>query len=220
MTTPNLVALFLLLSGCPASPAPASPAPPAARAVETSSVAGVAVAAPTPPAFLVPDQETDDGSYVVQVRRSFATEAEAELIRRAEAERPVRDVPGAVGAGQAWWFHDFDGVRIAWAVTDGALQYYVALVAAFRAADFSTTHGLAMTQASVKYEASVESAARFEFGDRVFENVRLVRLSLGWSQYCGGECAMGFHKERVVVFGADGAVQAVLLDGEAAYIVS
>jgi hypothetical protein len=77
-----------------------------------------------------------------------------------------------------------------------------------------------MTQASLKYEASVESAERFEFGDRMYENVRVVRLSLGWYQFCGSECAMGFQKERVVVFGADGAVQAVLLDGETPYIVS
>ncbi|MBW2261215.1 MAG: hypothetical protein JRG91_04510 [Deltaproteobacteria bacterium] len=214
------VLLIPPVCGCGAAvaPAPASPAP--------------ATGEPTACTFAIPDRSFDDGDFVIEIARSFEGDDEACLILDAEAAWPERqDVLALIGdekhqewAGVTdeplWWFRTFDDVRIPYAITEAALPYYAGVIDAFIAGDFSPAHGIVMKKSTLKYSASVEHHESFTHEGRTFQDVDVVHLSLSWFQYCGGECAMGFHKERIVVFGPDGGVLAVFGDGETPYIVS
>jgi len=186
-----------------------------------------------PVAFAVPDQGYEDGGFELDIARSYGTQVEADLVVRAEAEMPPRaSVIAAIGdpAKQAqagvvegeglWWLATFDGIRIPYAITDAALVYYTQVLDAFRHGDFEPSKGIVMQKASLSYTASVRHEESVEIEGRSFEGVDVVTMSLSWSQYCGGECAMGFHKERTVVFDAAGGVVAVFGDGETPYLVS
>jgi hypothetical protein len=218
---PALVVLVSLAAGCGGTPAPAAPASPA-PVVEPS---GECV-------FAISDRSHDDGSYVIEIARTFEDGEQACLIGEAEAVWPERqEILDLIGdetkqqhAGVTdeplWWFRTFDGVRIPYAITGAALPYYLGVIEAFMAGDFSPAGGIVMKKTTLKYSAEVEHLESFSHEGRTFQDVDVVSLSLSWSQYCGGECAMGFGKERVVVFGPDGGVLAVFGDGETPYIVS
>lgn len=211
-------ALCVLVAGCGPPPGPAAPPQP--------------VAEPETSPFLVPDQSWVEGGFRLEIRREYEGDGQAELIRRAEAEQPptkavlaligdeVSQKRVGVGDEPLWWFQTFDGIRIPYAITQEALVYYVQVMEAFGEGDFGPSKGVAMKKATLEYSASVEHHDTFEHSGRIFKEVDVVKMSLSWSQYCGGECAMAFHKERTVVFGAGGKIQAVFLDGETPYIVS
>ncbi len=219
----RLVSIILasLAAGCGGgTPAPAAPAP--APVVEPSEECG----------FTIADRSHDDGSFVIEIVRTFESGDQACLIGEAEAAWPERqeilDLIGdekkqehaGVTDGPLWWFRTFDGVRIPYAITEATLPYYLGLIEAFMAGDFSQAGGITMKKATLKYSASVQHHESFAHEGRTFQDVDVVSLSLSWLQYCGGECAMGFGKERIVVFGPDGGILAVFGDGETPYIVS
>ncbi len=166
----------------------------------------------------------------MSIRRQARSAQGASLILRAEAICPARAEVVAARRFPAreedppeseclWWYSGFDGIHIAYAITGEAVDYYAARVAEFRAGDFTSTAGIRMSRVELEYRASVSHEARFERDGQVFEDVDVVELQLGWSQYCGPECAMGFHATRWVVFPAEGAP--VVLGNEATpYIVS
>ena len=209
-----------------AEPAPAAPATDAAGiGQEPAEVAA--------PAFDPADVEWVQGDLSVHIVRDVAGPQQAALLRAAEALDPPReDVLALIASrprfsvrevppdGPLWWFSAFDGVRIAYAVTDDALAYYAAMAKAFADGDFSATSGIEMTKGGLQYEAGVTHEERLERDGRSFENVDVVRMTLRWFQYCGGECAMGFSKERVVVFDASGEVLALFGDGMVDVLVS
>jgi len=166
----------------------------------------------------------------LSIQRQARSPQEASLILRAEAICPARSEVVAARRFPAreedppeseclWWYYRFDGIRIAYAITGEAVDYYAARIAEFRASDFTSTAGIHMNLAGLEYRASVSHQARFEHAGRVFVDVDVVELSLGWSQFCGAECAMGFGATRWVVFPAQG--EPVVLGNEATpYIVS
>lgn len=220
------LATCFTLAGCGGSP----PHPPAEPGEEASSHE---IEVPDTPVFAVDDQAIEERGYVMEIRRTFQGDEEALLIQRAEAAVPPReDVLVLIGDAKKqeragvndeeplWWFVTFDGVRIPYAITADALVFYHTTFEAFRGGDFSISHDIVMKKVTFIYEASVSREDRFEHEEEVFEDVHVVRMSLKWSQYCGGECAMGFYKERIVVFDAGGEILAVLLDGETPYVVS
>jgi len=217
------ILLVSLASGCGGgTPAPATPAPAPATVVEPSGTCG----------FAIPDRGQDDGDFVIEIARTFEDGEQACLIGEAEAVWPERqEILDLIGdetkqqhAGVTdeplWWFRTFDGVRIPYAITGAALPYYLGVIESFMAGDFSQAGGITMKKAKLEYAAVVEHHETFTHEGRTFQDVDVVSLSLHWFQFCGGECAMGFGKERVVVFGPDGGVLAVFGDGETPYIVS
>ena len=214
--------VLVLPSGCGGgTPAPATPAPAPAPVVEPSVECG----------FSIADRSQDDGSYVIEIGRTFEDGEQACLIGEAEAVWPERqEILDLIGdekkqeyAGVTdeplWWFRTFDRVRIPYAITEATLPYYLGVIEAFMAGDFSQAGGITMKKATLKYSAQVEHHESFTHEGSTFADVDVVSLSLSWLQYCGGECAMGFGKERIVVFGPDGGVLAVFGDGETPYIV-
>lgn len=69
-----------------------------------------------------------------------------------------------------------------------------------------------MRAADLNYVAHVQRRKQFAYGARTFGPAFIVTLKLTWFQNCGDLCALGFRKERVVVFENDGAMT-VLGDG-------
>ena len=217
-----LVSVSLAVGCGSGTPAPATPAPAPAAAVEPSDECG----------FAIPDRSHDDGSFVIEIARTFEEGEQACLIGEAEAVWPRRqEILDLIGdekkqehAGVTdeplWWFRTFDRVRIPYAITEAALPYYLGVIEAFMDGDFSQAGGITMKKATLKYSAAVEHHGSYSHEGQTFADVDVVSLSLSWFQFCGGECAMGFGKERVVVFGPDGGVLAVFGDGETPYIVS
>ncbi len=183
--------------------------------------------------FDTPDRSEAGESFGIEIERTYKGVDEAHLIAVAEGIQPDRnEVLTAIGppgmqaeAGvepdaALWWFATFDGIRIPWAITADALDYYVMVIEAFEKGDFSSSKGITMLKAFLRYEASVESLEEYQLGGVKHENVQVVHMELSWSQYCGPECAMGFFKKRTVVFDDQGNVVAVLDDGLTQYVVS
>lgn len=183
--------------------------------------------------FVPPDMDEANDQFGILIERTYVNDDEAQLIKEAEETQPVREnVLLVIGSpnkqeqigvdpeAPLWWYATFDGVRIPFAITADALTYYVNVIKAFEAGDFADSDGINMLKAYVKYEASVEYAEVYQLGESVHHDVALVQMKLSWSQYCGPECAMGFFKNRTVVFSASGDLIEVLEDGSTQYVVS
>lgn len=184
-----------------------------------------------PVVFDVPDETSTEGDHKITIARQYESEEEARLIQMAESVYPNREdvlaVEGhfvkekSIPAGEElWWYDAFDGVRIPYAITGDAVCYYRDLTLAFRKGDFTGSNGIRMLKSELHYTAAVARHEHYESDGREFQGVSVVTMKLSWSQYCGNVCAMGFQKERVVVFDAAGKIIAVLLDGATRYRVS
>ena len=115
--------------------------------------------------FTVPDQSRE-GPFVIEIHRTFADEAQAELIRRAETaevhetpilppetDPPRKKVRAAVG-GSLWGAGSFDGVRIASAAHADALTYYVSVIESFGRGEFEFTNNVVMLGATPESKAA------------------------------------------------------------------
>ena len=155
------------------------------------------------------------GKHEVKIVRRFADEKEEKLLQIAEATYPtdsqVREHskrPPEAGRGneRLWWCSSFDGVRIPFAITRGAVAYYLDVSTEFskrKARDpFMKSSGLT-------YSASLAPKETHRVGTSEFTNVYVVSMELGWSQYCGPLCAMAFQASRKVVLNEAGKVLAV-----------
>ena len=166
------------------------------------------------------------GKHEVKIVRRFADEREERLLQIAEATYPAESQVKEHSkrppeAGQAnerlWWCSSFDGVRIPFAITKGAVAYYL---------DVSTEFGKTkardpfMKSSHLTYSASLARKETYRVGTSVFTNVYVVSMELGWSQYCGSLCAMAFGASRKVVLNEEGKVLAVENDNCAPTIVS
>jgi hypothetical protein len=165
------------------------------------------------------------GKHEVKIVRRFVDEREERLLQIAEAtypteskvrERSKRPAEAPLGNERLWWCSSFDGVRIPFAITKGAVAYYL---------DVSTEFGKTkpnpfMKSSSLTYSASLARKATYRVGTSEFRNVYVVSMELGWSQYCGPLCAMAFGASRKVVLNEEGKVLAVENDTCAPTIVS
>ena len=157
--------------------------------------------------------------HTVTVTRKAADDAERRLIAAAEAAQPPRaDVQKAAGEtklpeqGPVWWYREALGLRIPYALTTEAVDYFTALVRSYAKESFTR-----YTQPSsrVEYTASVAAHQSFQHEEASFTNVRVVTLSLAFDQnFCAtGTEGLAFRKERTVVFDAAGKILAIFGDG-------
>jgi hypothetical protein len=211
-------------------PAPPRPTPltsPALRRSRFLGLLGLAMVGrliPGLPAAVVPGAEPKKWppgttKHTVVVTRKAADEAERRLIAAAEAAQPPRtEVQKAAGEtklpeqGPLWWYREALGLRVPYALTAEAVEYFTALVRGYGKELFTR-----YTQPSsrVDYTASVAAHESFQHGERTFTNVRVVTLTLAFDQnFCAtGTEGLAFRKERVVVFDAAGAILAIIGDG-------
>jgi len=171
-------------------------------------------------------------AFTASVRRHFVDANEERLLRIAEEAYPPPDAILAIAGRYAskqdlgrekhlWWYGEFDGVRLPYAVTMDAVRYYLALIQATARGDSSQTGGIPMKRANFSYTASVSPRQSTLSRDgRVFEDVYTVELRLSWSNYCGSLCACSFNLNRTVVLRADGTVLCVFGDQKPMVIVS
>jgi len=177
-------------------------------------------------------QDTLRRAFVASVHRNARRSEMERLIRIAEETYPQPDAilpiaesrPGRQALQKEkrlWWYGEFDGVRLPYAVTMDAVRYYLGLVQAMGRGDSTQTKGIRMKRAEFSYHANIsERPATYSRDGRVFNDVFVVELGLRWSNYCGLTCACFFHLDRTVVLRRDGTVLCVFGDQKPMVVVS
>ena len=114
-----------------------------------------------------------------------------------------------------WWLDTFDETWIPFAVTAGAVDYYLGRLHDYAAGrspfGFSATDG--PDHGSFSYTARVIPSSEAGVA-------RVVELQLRWEYWCGMVCAIGFDHSRRVFFDATGRAVRVEGDGPAYVVVS
>jgi len=177
-------------------------------------------------------QDTLRRAFVAPVHRNFRNSEEERLIRIAEETYPPAEAvlsiakshPGREALSQEkrlWWYGEFDGVRLPYAVTMDAVRYYLALTQALGRGDTRQTNGIRMKRSEFSYFANISTPpSTYSRDGRVFKDVYVVDMGLRWSNYCGSLCACAFHLDRTVVLRRDGTVLCVFGDQKPMVIVS
>lgn len=178
-------------------------------------------------------QDTATKAFVATVHREFRDPAEERLLRIAEETYPPPKAIASIANDRIyrksllrekwlWWYGDFDGVRLPYAVTTDAVRYYLGLTQALGRGESSKAHVIRMKRSRFSYSARVSAGPTKTFSreGQVFENVYIVEMRLEWSNYCGSLCACDFHLERTVVLRADGTVVCVFGDRKPMVVVS
>ena len=136
-----------------------------------------------------------------------------EELARAFAEEPANKDKQPPTDKNAWWYAEKMDVRIPYAVTGAAVEYYKGLVT-----KWSKTKMTRYIEPNSKllYMASVRHEDTFKLGDKVFDKVDVVNLKVEFSANFTTEGTMGlqFTKTRQVVIDATGKVVAVSGDGK------
>jgi hypothetical protein len=177
------------------------------------------------------EQDTMRRAFEATVNRTFSSPEEERLLRIAEETYPpveaVLSILDSRKSGdlsqekRLWWYGDFDGVRLPYAVTMDAVRYYLGLLQAMGRGDSTATRGLRMKRASFSYHAHVSSlVSAYSRNGRVFHDVYIVEMGLKWSNYCGSLCACWFDLDRTVILRRDGTVLCVFGDRKPRVIVS
>jgi hypothetical protein len=175
--------------------------------------------------------DTAARAFVATVRREFRNPAEERLLRIAEETYPPAKAVASVADDRldrkdlarqkrVWWYDDFDGVRLPYAVTGDAVRYYLELTQAFGKGDWSKTH-IRMKRSDFSYSATISAGpTTYSKNGLDFTGVYIVELKLGWSNYCGTTCACFFDLDRTVVLRPDGSVVCVIGDRKPMVVVS
>lgn len=163
-------------------------------------------------------------SYKVNISRQFAGKKEERLLNIAEAVYPTGDEKKKNCSDQAensspadWSCGSFDGVLIPYAVTKGAVIYYLQVTDKFRR---NAQTGVKMKTSALNYSAEIKFQPDFELNEKKFKDVYVVSMRLSWYQFCGDLCAMSFGKDRTVVLDKNGRILFVDGDGKPPVMVS
>jgi hypothetical protein len=140
---------------------------------------------------------------------------EAAAATKTEGNWPNVFAQAAALPGDRWWWNEFDGVRIPYALTAATVTHLVARVRELssQANPFAEWNPGVRHTASVEYEARVERTADPRAPYQA-------RMEVRFSFYCGGLCALSFTHSRTVDFDASGRVLRIRGDGPPRYIVS
>jgi hypothetical protein len=200
-----------------------SPASTITRRWFSAFVLGLALCVPSP-AAMTPDAKEKDWpanpeKHRITIRREAADAAQAKLIATAEAAGPeAAALRKAIGDGpepkdvSQWWYREDLGIRIPFAVTSGAVEYFSKLVGDYGKQEFKR---YMEPSSSLDYHAAVAWHPQFEHDGKKFADVHVVTLKLVFSQNFAatGTEGMQFEKSRTVVLDAKGKVLAVFGDG-------
>ena len=91
-----------------------------------------------------------------------------------------------------WWHSQFGKVRIPYAITTEAFDYYVDLVR-------SNRKSYPDASSSFYYSANLVYCGNLTMCDRTYKDVFVVTMTLRFSEYHGPTVAMHFSKFRMVV---------------------
>lgn len=186
-------------------------------------------------------KETEDNnldnierSYTKSIERIASNDFEADLIDQAEKYYPSREnvVSAAEWSGMEipetkyWYYNSFDGVKIPFAITEDAINYYSDLIDEFN----ENPDDVFFYSANFEYKAEVtfyenyispETDSQEQATEpESFDSVYVVKMALAWEDYCGSLCAAWINKDRIVVFNESGELLKVYLDGVSSVAVS
>jgi hypothetical protein len=166
----------------------------------------------------------DDGDFTLAISRDYSDSTAARLLGIAEATYPSRSLLNwlsiarrtEIGPDSArtslWWYDGVGVMRVPYAVTAGALSYYMALTDRFRSHNFwgSFAHPLYWTD--LNYRAAIRHEKEFHIGRDHYVDVYVAEMTLGWG-YDDGTFAPVSLAYRVVVLEPEGDVLLVVGDG-------
>jgi hypothetical protein len=177
------------------------------------------------------------GRFTITIERTARDSVERRLIEQAESLFPsvstiektavldlthggnVRAFEAAKQfAGPRWWWREWDGVLLPYALTGAAVAHYVDRVRQLSIGGHpfpQLSEGTSHT-ASVTYTAQVRALPATSSAPGGHE----VHLQVEFSFYCGPLCALSFTHERVVEFDASGKVIAIRGDRPPVFEVS
>ena len=164
------------------------------------------------------DYPPDSGKHVVTIRREAENDLQKKMIAAAEAALPGREalreaLGGNDPAAAQWWHEEALGIRIPFAITGAAVDYYKNLVEGYGKQTFKNRY--IQPSSAFEYHAAAAFHAKFEFQGDKFSDVHVVTLKLSFSQNFAATTTEGcsFSKERTVILDADGKVLRIAGDG-------
>ena len=180
------------------------------------------------PLIALTDYEAQ-GPHIIEVQRTIRAENDMRMITIAESTYPPRtEVLEAVKTAhfkldevpqenKLWWYSEFDNVRIPYAITGEAIDYYVKLVQGYRRREWKSD---IEPSSKFSYSASVEFKNSYEKDEKKFRHVYVVKMKLSMSARFASLAAISFTKERIVVLDRQGKILAIFGDGKTPTVVS
>lgn len=161
--------------------------------------------------------------HKISIQREAADDQEKKLIAAAEKSLPDAAAlakaigKDATGIAQPqtgpWWNKEVLGIRIPFAVTADAVDYYNKLVT-----EYGQQKLVRFTRPSSEfsYHAKVARHAAFELEGKSLQNVTVVTMTLKFRQNFVASVAeaFGFEKSRTVVFDKHGKILGIQGDGD------
>jgi len=209
-----LLAVTSLVAIAIVRPAEAAVKSPAGYSIDGSQ----ARFAPPPPC----DDKSKD--YVCRIERSASDSVGSLLLPVAEAVYPPRNLLSNIAAREGhdmgsdtvgvalWWCQGSGARRIPYAVTRGALDYYLKLTRKYRDHDYHEPGAQTMFSSDLVYSASIARRVEFAIGDKAFADVYVASIALNWS-YDDGTFVPTVSARRTVVLSPRGDLLAVDGDG-------
>jgi len=166
----------------------------------------------------------DDGDFTLTIAREYEDSTAARLLGIAEATYPPRDRlidlserrHTEVGPDSArtslWWYEGVGVMRVPYAVTAGALQYYKNLTDRFRSHNFWGAFARSLFWTDLNYHAIIARRDETWLGSRRFAGVYVAQMTLAWG-YDDGTFVPTSQAYRIVILAPDGRVLAVEGDG-------
>ena len=166
----------------------------------------------------------DDGDFTLEISRESPDSTAARLLGIAEATYPPRDLLNSlsferrteIGPDSAkvplWWYDGVGVMRVPYAVTAGALQYYANLTDRFRSHNFWGAFARSLFWTDLNYHAAITRRGEYYIGSDVFHDVYVAEMTLGWG-YDDGTFVPVSLAHRIVVLAPDGDVLLVEGDG-------
>ncbi len=212
-------------------------------AVVTAVTFPAAAFAQAPPGYyyaaqtvMLPDSLTEvslGGRFQISVTRVVGDSVDRALIEEAERLVPVKgSIESAATAiassgdahafeeassrsGDRWWWRDWDGTLLPFALTASAVDHYIERVRNLSA----QPNPFAKYNPGVRHRASMQYTARVR-RTTVESAPFQVELNLRFAYSCGRLCALYFTHSRTVEFDARGRAVRVVGDRPPAYVES
>lgn len=161
--------------------------------------------------------------HKVTIQREAADENEKKWILAAEKSQPDsaallesirREGNDIKPQPDQWWNKETLGIRIPFAITADAVQYYSDLVKKYGEQKLVR---FAQPSSAFTYQAKVSKPASYEIDGKAVTNVTVVTMTLSFRQNFVATVAEGFsfEKKREVVFDKEGKILHVQGDGDA-----
>jgi hypothetical protein len=167
----------------------------------------------------------DDGDFTLAIRRDYANMTEERLLGIAEATYPSREdviwlsvlnrteIGADTTQAPLWWYDGVGVHRVPYAVTAGALKYYLQLTDRMRAHNFWGTFAHPLFWTDLNYKASLTHYDEYYANGEQFRDAYVAEITLGWG-YDEGTFVPISRAHRVVVMNFAGFV--LLVDGDGA----